>query len=376
MKKIVYILSFLIIIFNIRMNTAQAASCKLDALQEITYSQGDYGSVGYCDIGVNNMSDSGCMPTAYAIVVANLVDSSVTPETIRNNICGNANLRTAVRGASGNGPGQASYMFSNGTYALEHANQYGLTITRTNERNIEQLKNILREKDSMLIASIRCPGGNSNDDPGCLFSTSSSGHYIVLSNVDENGNIVVLNPGNRATAKGSYEDSVIQTNVLNVINKGLWEITGNPSDCSRVTATNSSTGATSSDDACDPNASGRTEDCYSDWGEIFGNVEREENDGCSTIFIDEDGNYTDLYDFVQGLFTLIKIATPVIVIALSTFDYIKAIAASNAEEMKKANGRTIKRLIVGLIIFFLPFILDILFELFGLYDLSRCNIGT
>ena len=57
-------------------------------------------------------------------------------------------------------------------------------------------------------------------------------------------------------------------------------------------------------------------------------------------------------------------------------DYIKAIASSNADDMKKANQRTIKRLIVGLIVFFLPFLLEILFELFGLYDLSTCGVGT
>ena len=377
MKKILSILLFLIISLQLTICNVHAASCKPDALEEKVYSQGDYGNVGYCDLSVNNMSDSGCMPTAYAIVVANLVDSSVTPETIRNNICENENLKVAVRGSSGNGPGVAAYMFNNGTYALEHAQKYNLIITKTDERDIEQIKNILRQKDSMLIVSLKCPGGNSFDNPGCFFSTSSSGHYVVLSNVDSNGKIVVLNPGRKDTAKGSYDDSVIQENILNVVNQGIWKITANPDNCSKVTSNPTQDGSSNNGGtACDPNTTGRTEDCYDDWGNIFGNIDPEENNGCSTIFIDKDGNYTELHEFVQGLFTLIKIATPIIVIALSTFDYIKAIASSNADEMKKTNSRTIKRLIVGLIIFFLPFILDILFELFGLYDLSRCNIGT
>ena len=46
------------------------------------------------------------------------------------------------------------------------------------------------------------------------------------------------------------------------------------------------------------------------------------------------------------------------------------------DEVKKANKRTIKRVAVGLVIFFLPFLLDILFEIFGLVDASRCGIGT
>ena len=370
MKKLKYIL--IIAFFLCFVSNVNAASCKPAAMEEITYSQGNYGDIGYCDLSVNNMLDSGCMPTAYAIVVANLVDSSVTPVTIRDNICENSNLRDPVRGPDGNGPGQASYMFGNQTYALEHARQYDLTITRTDERNIEQIKNILREENSMLIASIKCPGGT-NSDPGCFFTTSPRGHYIVLSNVTDDGEIVVLNPGRQETAKGSYEDSFIEENVLNVVNQGIWKITGNPDNCSKVNSDSSSSGSGSGTDV----GGGRLEDEYDEWGDIFPGFDPVDNNGgCSTIFVSSDGSYTALYDFMQDLFNLIKIVAPALVIILSTIDYIKAITNSNADEMKKANGRTIKRLIIGLIIFFLPFILDILFELLGLYDLSRCNIGT
>ena len=125
--------------------------------------------------------------------------------------------------------------------------------------------------------------------------------------------------------------------------------------------------------------SNRTDDPYPDF---FPDLEEEQKENnCKTIFVKKDEatgeeSFTELGSFMQDLFTLIKIATPVIIIILTTIDYVKAIASSNADDMKKTNSRTIKRLIIGLIIFFLPFILDILFNLFGLYDLSRCNIGT
>ena len=111
------------------------------------------------------------------------------------------------------------------------------------------------------------------------------------------------------------------------------------------------------------------------------NTTEEEEFNCKTIFVERETSsgeivYTELGQAVDDLFTLIKVITPIIVIALSTMDYIKAIASSNADDMKKANQRTIKRLIVGLIVFFLPFLLEILFELFGLYDLSTCGVGT
>ena len=97
------------------------------------------------------------------------------------------------------------------------------------------------------------------------------------------------------------------------------------------------------------------------------------------IFIDastDPPQPNDFYYMIQDLFNLIKIAAPALVIILSLIDYLGAIAKSNDDEVKKANKRTIKRVAIGLAIFFLPFILDIVFEIFGLVDASRCGIGT
>lgn len=95
------------------------------------------------------------------------------------------------------------------------------------------------------------------------------------------------------------------------------------------------------------------------------------------IFVDKsDGKPTELYNMLQDIFNFIKMATPVLVIVLSTIDYLGAIAKSNDDAVKKANSRTIKRVIIGLAIFFLPFLLDIVFRIFGLVDVSRCKIGT
>ena len=46
------------------------------------------------------------------------------------------------------------------------------------------------------------------------------------------------------------------------------------------------------------------------------------------------------------------------------------------DEIKKATNRTVKRLIIGVLIFFLPFLLDFIFDVFGFTDISRCGIGT
>lgn len=94
------------------------------------------------------------------------------------------------------------------------------------------------------------------------------------------------------------------------------------------------------------------------------------------IFVNSDGTTNQLYELVQEAFTFIKILTPILVGVLSLIDYIKAITSSNDDEIKKATQRTIKRLVIGVLLFFLPFLLDLLFDIFGLTDVSRCGIGT
>ena len=98
---------------------------------------------------------------------------------------------------------------------------------------------------------------------------------------------------------------------------------------------------------------------------------------CRNVFMKEDGSdeLNELGEFVDGLFTLIKIAAPALVIILSTVDYVKAITNSDDSSMKKVTQKIGKRIIFGFLIFLLPFLLDLLFHLFGLYDLSTCDIG-
>lgn len=85
--------------------------------------------------------------------------------------------------------------------------------------------------------------------------------------------------------------------------------------------------------------------------------------------------FKNIKTVLDGIYTVMKIAAPVLVIVLSTIDYIKAIANQNADEMKKVNKRTIKRIVIGLVVFFLPNLLDLLFRLFGLYNINGCDVG-
>lgn len=145
---------------------------------------------------------------------------------------------------------------------------------------------------------------------------------------------------------------------------------GSNSENSDQSSDNNSGNSDSSGDSSDESLGGNQFDVS--WGQTdpigVGTAE------CKTIFKNSDGTFNAFGEFVQDIFTLLKFAAPVMVFAFSTVDYVKAISAQNADEIKKANGRFIKRLVAGIAVFFLPFILDFIFDIFGLYGLDTCGI--
>ena len=68
-----------------------------------------------------------------------------------------------------------------------------------------------------------------------------------------------------------------------------------------------------------------------------------------------------------------KYIAPILVIILTILDFIKALAAQNDDDMKKAQGKFIKRLIVAALLFLLPLIINFALKTFGFYS-SSCDI--
>lgn len=73
-----------------------------------------------------------------------------------------------------------------------------------------------------------------------------------------------------------------------------------------------------------------------------------------------------MYDLLQYAFTGIKLMVPALILALSVADFTKAVVAQKPEDMDKAKYNLIKRLIIGVVIFFLPIIVDTLLDAAGI----------
>ena len=104
-----------------------------------------------------------------------------------------------------------------------------------------------------------------------------------------------------------------------------------------------------------------------------------DNFTCENIFytVNSDGSKSEksLKIILDGIFALMKILAPVITIVLTVIDYIKSLTNNSSESIKKANIRMVKRVAITILVVFLPYLLELLFNIFGLYDLSNCGIS-
>lgn len=83
---------------------------------------------------------------------------------------------------------------------------------------------------------------------------------------------------------------------------------------------------------------------------------------------------SDLQSVLKDVYTALMIAVPLLVIFLSVLDIFKAVVAQDEKDMGVARGRAVKRVIVGMAVFFIPIILDLLLDLVGIAS-GTCGIG-
>ena len=77
--------------------------------------------------------------------------------------------------------------------------------------------------------------------------------------------------------------------------------------------------------------------------------------------------------YIANIIKWIKYIIPVVVIVLGILDFIKAVGADKEDEIKKAQGNFVKRLIAAALIFIIPFIIEFILEKMG-FDSNGCGI--
>lgn len=68
---------------------------------------------------------------------------------------------------------------------------------------------------------------------------------------------------------------------------------------------------------------------------------------------------------LQNIFNFAKIVVPLLVIVLTIFDFVRAVASSNDKEIKASFQRMLKRIVYAAIFMFLPLILSFILKIIG-----------
>lgn len=118
----------------------------------------------------------------------------------------------------------------------------------------------------------------------------------------------------------------------------------------------------------DPNKSGVT-------STIEGDVKGDSSGSTiTTTDLDCDGIFTGrLGQFLMEAWKLIKFAVPILIIAFAIVDFIKAMSSHDEAEVKKAANKLVKRLVIGVLVFVLPTIIEYVLGLAGI-EFGTCGI--
>lgn len=172
----------------------------------VQYFQTNYKDVAYCPGSSDNgtISNYGCLPTSYAMVVASLRDSSVTPATIANLICND------YRNYKVDGSGSNSAIFSN----TDFLSKYNLTSQKITGKTVDEYAEIITSElknNKMIIVNVL----------GGVYNTSNKGHYVVLAGITSDNKIIVYDPSGESLS-GETDLEFIKTNMLGNIRNGIW----------------------------------------------------------------------------------------------------------------------------------------------------------
>lgn len=108
----------------------------------------------------------------------------------------------------------------------------------------------------------------------------------------------------------------------------------------------------------------------------FGELKLLHYSSCESLFEDESSK--NLLKMVKTVITIIKIAIPILLTGLGITDFVKAVFSNKEDDMKKAQEKFIKRIIIAVCIFLVPSLLQLILKIansiWGNISVDLCGI--
>ena len=98
-------------------------------------------------------------------------------------------------------------------------------------------------------------------------------------------------------------------------------------------------------------------------------------ESCGDSLLGDPGDPNSVAWLLQQVLDFIKVVGPILVVILSSIDFAKVIIKSDDEAMAKAQKKLIIRLILAALLFFIPILVTVLLDLFGLTSSGTCGLN-
>lgn len=108
--------------------------------------------------------------------------------------------------------------------------------------------------------------------------------------------------------------------------------------------------------------------------DIWNNEEETENCTGSNSILGDIEDEDSVAWLVQQILNYIKILGPILVVLLSSIDFISVIVKSDDEAMAKAQKKLILRLILAVLLFLIPTLVEAILQIFGITGNSTCGL--
>ena len=117
-----------------------------------------------------------------------------------------------------------------------------------------------------------------------------------------------------------------------------------------------------------------TTDDNSDVDDIMDEYDHEQSCEGQDSILGDPSDPNSVAWLLQQLLNFIKIIGPIIVIVLSSIDFIGVIVKGDSEAMAKAGKKLAHRIILAILLFFIPILVSAMLDLFGITGAATCGI--
>ena len=168
----------------------------LGCVTEVTYYNQAEEPWASHPFGSSDIHDAGCGPVALAIAISTLTGDAVTPQMTADFAMDQGDY------VSGLGTSHA--------YPTHAAQNWGLEVERVTR---DQMGKVVEKLKEGCLAVVICAENT---------ISGSSGHFIVLTGVTEDGYLTIADPGSRARTGNLYSPQTIQSYARNLADGSIW----------------------------------------------------------------------------------------------------------------------------------------------------------